>query len=213
MHPSYCPEWEYANHPQRNDILPIEVKNLLFRLRTRHSNIPYWLLDTRPAHSDLFCQLTPDNFSYYAGNYRGDNQPCLQYCNVGIQGRPHVGYHPSIVSNAMDIIVSNINIGLDEFDLLFQSSNSSLTEDEKLVNLVVFACSIFIEFTKVHPYINGNGHIGRFILTAILGKYGYWLNNWSIDPRPFGFIYTHKIREYEAGNTRPLEEAVLMDLL
>ena len=54
----------------------------------------------------------------------------------------------------------------------------------KLYTAVVVACRAHAWFVHIHPYANGNGHMGRLLVVAILGRYGYWLQKWTIDPNP-----------------------------
>jgi hypothetical protein len=75
-----CPEeWEYKDHP-RYDSLPIKlvVRKWLSELRNSSAERRHLIcLDTRPFHSELFRDLTPDSVPYFAGNYRGQPYFCL----------------------------------------------------------------------------------------------------------------------------------------
>jgi len=46
-----------------------------------------------------------------------------------------------------------------------------------------------------------------------LGRYGYWPENWSIDPRPGNPDYVAMITAYRNGNPQPLEEFMLKAIL
>jgi Fic family protein len=83
--------------------------------------------------------------------------------------------------------------------------------EEKLTYAITFACRVFEEFLRIHPYANGNGHIARFLIWVILGYCGYWPNNWRIEPRP-NPPYNDLIVEYRNGNCEPLEKLILSSL-
>jgi fido (protein-threonine AMPylation protein) len=208
MHPGYCPNWEYANYPNRVQVLQQEAQKILLSLRNGNLDIIKNVTDTREIHSKLFYRLTPPGYNYYAGRYRGEDENCLKHMQVGIPGTD-VGYHPLVVLDSMDILKSSMMTGFSQLDRVFDSDKE---ENEKLLYLVKFACDIFVQFLKIHPYVNGNGHIGRFIVIAILGKYGYWMSIWNIEPRPLDPPYTEYIVRYRQGDIDPLMTYMLRSL-
>jgi Fic/DOC family len=166
--------------------------------------------DSRPVHRDLFENLTPAGCEYFAGHYRGEALRCLRYCPVHVQNDPRVGLAPEKVPAAMDGIATSIRQGLGALD------GSTFAAHEKLMAVVVLACRLFELVLRVHPYVNGNGHSARFIVFAILGRYGYWPERWSIDPRPGNPDYVAMIvacSSYRNGNPQPLEEFMLRSIL
>jgi Fic family protein len=70
---------------------------------------------------------------------------------------------------------------------------------------VKVACRFLVLFLTMHPYVNGNGHIGRFIVWAILSKYGYSPTHWPLDCSP---PYHRLLSLYRNGNRKPLEDYV-----
>ena len=84
---------------------------------------------------------------------------------------------------------------------------------ERLVAAVVLACQVFELVLRIHPYVNGNWHVARFVLLAILGRYGYWPRDLTIDPRPGYPDYLAMIIAYRDGNPRPLEEFILRSIV
>jgi len=71
---------------------------------------------------------------------------------------------------------------------------------------VTFACRVLVEFLRVHPYANGNGHMGRWIVWLILAKFGYWPKKWPLDTSP---PYGRLIELHRDGDTLQLETFVL----
>ncbi|MGO7815608.1 Fic family protein, partial [Rhizobium ruizarguesonis] len=70
---------------------------------------------------------------------------------------------------------------------------------------IELAAALFVYFLEVHPYANGNGHMGRFLLQSLLGRYGLYFNsNFNMHPRPKDPAYTSAISQYRNGPLLPL---------
>jgi Fic family protein len=110
---------------------------------------------------------------------------------------------------AMERLAKNISDGIAALDEAGRLPNAQLSPNEKVLFAVVFACRVFETFLRVHPFANGNGHAARFLIWAILGRYGYWPTNWPIEPRPPDPPYTNLIMMHRNGNREPLERFVL----
>lgn len=90
---------------------------------------------------------------------------------------------------------------------------TAVAPHERLVAAVALACQVFELVLRIHPYVNGNGHVARFVLLAILGRYGYWPRALTIDPRPGHPGYLAMIIAYRDGDPRPLEEFILRSIV
>ena len=90
-----------------------------------------------------------------------------------------------------------------------QLPSARVPEEEKLYYVVTFACRVLVEFLRIHPYANGNGHIGRFIVWLILARFGYWPKQWPLNASP---PYHELLKTYRDGDPLPLEEFVLQCL-
>lgn len=209
MHPPDCPNWEYADHPKREIILKERTVDVLVQLYQQTLDCVESAVDTRLIHGYLFSLLTPREHIYFAGHYRGEDFRCLKYYPVGIEGERNVGLHPSRVLETMEQIAQIIRQGMKALDATHQLPDTKISPEDKLLNTVAFACRIFNAFLRVHPYANGNGHTARFIVWAILGRYGYWPTQFPIDPRPNYPLYAWAINEYRKGNNQPLEDYIL----
>ena len=121
-----------------------------------------------------------------------------------------VGFPPFLVEERMEKIAQWIRQGMRALDATHQLPDTQVSPEDKLLNTVAFACAIFAEVLRVHPYANGNGHAARFILWTILGKYGYWPKYFPIEPRPNHPLYAWAIAEYLKGNRQELEDYILM---
>jgi fido (protein-threonine AMPylation protein) len=212
MHPpdSDCPAWEYADHPKREVILKERTEDILVQLYQQQLDFVENAADSRAIHGYLFSLLAPREYLYYAGHYRGENFPCLKNYYAGIQVDSSVGFPPFLIEERMEKIAQWVREGMRALDATHQLPDTQVSPEDKLLNTVTFACAIFAEVLRVHPYANGNGHVARFILWCILGKYDYWPKHFPIEPRPNHPQYFWAIGEYLKGNRQPLEDYILL---
>src|ERR1035438_5014566 len=97
MHPPHCPSWKYEDHTQAGQILPMRCQEIMAALRGGSRDTLSTMVDTRPAHHYTFHELTPPDYDYYAGHYRGEPFECLRFLQVGTQGDSRVGAPPAYV--------------------------------------------------------------------------------------------------------------------
>lgn len=208
MHPPDCPEWEYKHHALYPE-LPGRCAALLTDLRTGLMPVRPIPRDTRNCHSRMFSGITPENCAYYAGQYRGSLHRCLRFYECGIASDPRVGTDPGSVWADLKCLDEIITAGFEALDQAFAMPDAVLSPDEKAYYLIVFVCRILVEFMRVHPYANGNGHMGRLIVTSILGAYGIWPKKWPLNDRPPDPPYSALLSLYRDDVTEPLEKFVM----
>jgi hypothetical protein len=213
MHPLDCPGWDYADHPQKEQELPQRSAEVLAYLRSHQYDFTQNAVDTRPTHELLFSNLTPKEFRYFAGNYRGSIQRCLQYYNVKIPADPRVGENSISVSQSMIDLGNKTKSLFAALDSANQLPDIQLSKADKIIYLVAAACQIFVEFLRIHPYANGNGHIARFLIFIFLGRHGYWPVKWPLDDRPPDPPYSTLISEYRNGKKDLLEQFMMKCIL
>jgi fido (protein-threonine AMPylation protein) len=202
-----CPDaWSYEQHPRRKK-LKERVADLLARLRSKKIDGLKVARDSRPIHGELFRDLTPPHFPYFAGHYRGEMFRCLATLNVGVQGDRRVGAPAEDVADRVSELEAVVLEAMAAADKLFASG--TLSAEAKVLHIVGVACQVFDLFLQIHPFANGNGHASRFIMWAILGRYGFWPVRWSVEPRPSDPPYTPLLLKHRAGDRRPLVEFVL----
>ena len=210
LHPIGCPEWEYKRHPTyRPSELRARAVGIIRDLRNARTDSCGAAADTRPIHKQMFDGLTPIGHDYFAGHYRGEGYRCLQYYAVEIRGDRSVGLNPTLVFGRMSQFSREIRGGIAALDLAQRLPNSVVPSEQKLLRIIEFSCSVFEIFLRIHPFANGNGHMGRFMIWAILGRYGYWPSRWPIEPRPPDPPYTTLITQCRAGIHGPLEDYIL----
>ncbi|MDY6940169.1 MAG: hypothetical protein SWY16_21255 [Cyanobacteriota bacterium] len=209
MYPSDCPEWEYINFPDREIILKRKTIDLLVKLRRQELDSAASAIDSRPVHRYLFCELTPPDCEYFAGNYRGSDYHCLKYYQIHVKGDARVGTHPDIVLARMKQLSQTIQFGLEVLDATQKSADTQNGRVKHLLDTIAITCQVFEEILRVHPYANGNGHAARFVVWAMLGRYGYWPKRFPITPRPGDLAYVESLLHYRNGNPQPLQEYML----
>jgi Fic/DOC family len=205
-----CPPWEYKNVQNHEAILQARTKQLMGAIFDAQSSAIVRLLkETRRVHAGYFRGLTPPNFDYYAGNYRGSDFPCLRDRIVGIASDRRVGHSPGIVERSMYEFASEVQDTIDEIDFLFRISPDTMSDAEKLVRCSQLLAALFVYFLEIHPYVNGNGHMGRLIVIAGLKRQGYYASRWPLHPRPQDPPYSTLIAAYRSGNRKDLEDFLL----
>jgi fido (protein-threonine AMPylation protein) len=208
--PMDCLNWEYDNHPARNAILPVRCVEWLTALAKGHVDPQELSYDTRPAHLYLFKELTPDDCKHHAGHYRGEDYNFLKLYNVFIAGDSRVGSDASVVFNSMENLKEAIELGMTEINEAYQVSDEDLPRDQKIIYLVKFATRILVEFLRIHPYANGNGHMARLIIFTLLFQHKLWPKNWPFDESP---SYHQLIASYRDGIEKPLDDFILESVL
>ena len=134
----------------------------------------------------------------FAGHYRGEAYRCLQHYYVSVLSDPRVGVVPASVLYWMEQLRQIMEPGIHALDTDF-----TLPAKRATALSGRFFCRAFELFLRIHPYANGNGHIGRFLIWCILGRYGHWPRRWSVDPRPPDPPYSDFIFRYRNGDKGP----------
>lgn len=166
-------------------------------------------MDTRPVHEYMFRGMTHPDQDYFAGHYRGEDFERLKDYNVYIPSDNAVGVKAHEVIACMEQLSTFIN------DLPAQ--HAARTREQlpvrKLVTTVGLVCTVMVEFFTIHPYANGNGHIGRYITWALLAKFGHPPKRWEVN-NTFGdkAIYSESIKLFRSGDRLPLVRFVMSSI-
>ena len=80
--------------------------------------------------------------------------------------------------------------------------------DLRLQRTVEVAAALLVYFMEIHPYADGNGHMGRFLLLAIFARYQLYRARFPLHPRPAP-PYINLIPIYRQGNKVPLIKYIL----
>lgn len=136
------------------------------------------LADPRILHQELFSSFVPHGHPEYAGTYRGTPGTTLADRRISSESQFETdGVYefcgPGEVAGRMENLLQETqellrDPGADEFGRLIGLSYT------------------FCWFGKIHPFLDGNGHVQRAIFAAMATEFGYPLSaRFAIHPRPY----------------------------
>jgi len=106
----------------------------------------------------------------------------------------------------MNALARHIETELGMLDAAHELPDGLCDPPGKLLCTVTVCCRALEHFLRIHPYANGNGHAARFLVWAILWRYGYWTRRWPLDGSP---PYHALLSRYRDGDVEPLEKFLL----
>jgi hypothetical protein len=147
--------------------------------------------------------MAPDVCSCLLGTYRGESTcPSLVDYEVHIKADPRVGVESRLVANAMAAFGEAIHRGCAAYEDLRTRADSLGLEQAVLLLKLVETLAMALEwFLRIHPYANGNGHVGRLLVWVLLTRYGYPPSSWPLEE---SVEYSTALSEYRNANKRPL---------
>jgi hypothetical protein len=142
----------------------------------------------------------------FAGNYRGSAFPHLDKYEVGVGADPRVGVSPAKVKRHMHEFETLLSKALVIFDKAYVIAKAAGDLASLLPKLVSILGVFLTKFLTIHPYANGNGHMGRLIVSVLLGRYGFWPAAWPLHERP---AYSELLSKHRDGDHAPLNKFLL----
>lgn len=206
-----CPKdgWNYdsKNREKVDRKLERRCEQLLKQMRSPNFRLVQNAIDSRPIHRAMFRWMTPICLGYFAGNYRGDQRfKCLKNYFVGIgPADPTVGAQPADVERDL----ANLQKGIEGFLSAIDSASQTLDAASRLYYVVDGICYILAEFLRIHPYADGNGHMSRFIVWALLLRLGITPLAWPLEQRPPDPPYGPCLTLYRQGHRDHLRRFML----
>lgn len=201
-----CSNWEYRSHPNKATVDSFGVA-FLVNVRKDPSNYDPFLHDTRDTHGKMFEHVAPTLCPYVAGNYRGADFPCLQMYRVGIDNQE--GILPFGVKYSMQFFHEDLVKDIAAIDAVRSDPDNKIPSASLDLMLIETLALHMVKFLSIHPYANGNGHIGRMLMWIGLSRAKLWPKTWSVNTRPG---WDELIRRHRAGNTKPLVKFVLKSI-
>lgn len=174
-----------------NTVLKRRSEDLLDKLTSlEYDELLPWLVDTRPIHEELFDGVVPEYLRESVGVYRGKVNSVVEKRYASATYNRKDGKlsrkcfaPPFVVESKMSRLADYIEETL------------SITCSEDLV-IRRMACTAH-SFLNIHPYIDGNGHICRLLLSAIASHKNIDIKkDWTIHPRPYGKPFIMCLRVY-----------------
>lgn len=160
------------------------------------------LNDPRPLHARLYQPFAPHSNPEYAGTYRGTPGTSLEFKVAGaISAQDGKVYH---FADADEVEGKMANLRV----VIAECLRDSQDDGDGLVSLAY----VFSEFGKIHPFLDGNGHIQRALIAAMAIEFGFTLSaRFAIHPRPFGRLMALALESYSrAPNGTEHEELDLV---
>ncbi|MCO7470545.1 Fic family protein [Stenotrophomonas maltophilia] len=160
--------------------------------------------DPRPIHERMFSGMCEPGQEYFAGHYRGEQYGFLENYNVTVPQDARVGAPSNVVVQEMQRYGQDIDQTFANMAALLAVQDPNY----RLIASVGAACVHLVDFLSIHPFANGNGHIGRYVVWAILHALGIHPRRWPLNdkiPQPYGTLIT----EFRNQNREPLIRFVL----
>lgn len=171
------PQWQAYKANDYDSMMTAKCSALLNEIVSNPARRQDILADPRSLHRELFAAFTPPENGGYAGTYRGTAGTALadrrSYSESQLEpGTQYEYYPPSEVPARMDELLKNTHG-------IFAEPHADH------VNLIGLTYT-FCRFGKIHPFLDGNGHVQRAIFASMATEFGYPLSaRFAIHPRPF----------------------------
>lgn len=178
--PSKPPRWEPEEHPDYDRALALASLELLAELRDGGPSVRRaHVLDPREMHRRLYENVTPPGYAEYAGTFRGTVGTSLEGRDVyaaSTTGASSQGFQAAMLVPA-DMAGFYAKCVVAFFD------KPPAVE----VNLPADEAGLFYVFGRIHPFLNGNGHVQRLVFAAcVFERPDVQLSPaWSVHPRPY----------------------------
>ncbi|RYG55318.1 MAG: hypothetical protein EON56_05830 [Alphaproteobacteria bacterium] len=158
----------------------------------------------------MFEGLTPPTCVYFAGHARGESYRCLQWYGVGVGSDPLVGTPPDAVDSYLEALASKLADATARLDKFIASSEQPVSRQVLLSALVPIAAYALEVLLTIHPYANGNGHMGRLLVFVLFARYGVWPEGWTLDVRP---PYSPLLSAHRRGDVAPLQTLLYQSII
>ncbi|NRC52524.1 Fic family protein [Mesorhizobium sediminum] len=172
------PKWQAHSAVGYDSQMTTICDRLLVEIQTDPERRQAILADPRELHRELFAPFAPASHAEYAGTYRGTANTTLVDRRISAESQLELGTEyefclPGEVASRMAELLKNAG------DLL---ADTNPDDFGRLIALTYTFCW----FGKIHPFLDGNGHVQRAIFAAMATEFGYPLSaRFAIHPRPY----------------------------
>lgn len=173
------PKWQAYTMPNYDSEMTRICAGVQQRILVDSAFRSSMFVDPRDLHRTLFENFTPAGFDEYAGTYRGAVGTSLERRRLGA---PQV-FSPkrNFSFEKPEEVASRLNFMLSEVRRELVPARSAAP----FVQLLTLT-HLFCWFGKIHPFLDGNGHIQRALFAAAATELEIPLaSRFAIHPRPF----------------------------
>ncbi|KEQ53712.1 Fic family protein [Sphingobium chlorophenolicum] len=198
------PEWQAYTMPGYHAVMSEACGALQQRIDTDSGYRLSILTDPRDLHRTLFTEFTPTGFPEYAGTYRGTAGTSLEGRRSGAPQvfTPKKSFsfeEPENVAAQLDFMLSEVRRDL--------APARSAAPYVQLLTLT----HLFCWFGKIHPFLDGNGHIQRALFAAAALEMGIPLAaRFAIHPRPFDSLLAWPLEAFTRASAEQREPFIGM---
>jgi fido (protein-threonine AMPylation protein) len=160
------PPW--PPHPADTAIIRKNIAVLDARIQTSKGHRDHFSLNlVRAWHQEMHqgCRHVP--VPEYVGNFRGTAHPHLR----AYQNRFAVfnGLPPADVPNAVAAVEADVTALLGRHDA--RMPNETSATPSRLNNVVEDIVGPFVEWIRIHPFVDGNGRTARLLINWVFARY------------------------------------------
>jgi fido (protein-threonine AMPylation protein) len=201
-----CPVWanETTQEQEKEIIKGMDEVHAFISARAKNYLINHG--DLKTWHLTFFRKVVPVH--YYAGNYRTNDvgRPCLAV-DVHVDGNPGVSHRE--VQLAMQGFSDAFQAACSQVSIFLATNPAARNRNRVLVTLLAQAVTDFI---RIHPFINGNGRLSRFLAIYICRRFDLPIPFSDPRNRPDSLAYEAASAEAMIGDYKPLYVFFLQQL-
>lgn len=203
-----CGNWTYETHPNRPVVLAGRCGRIERAMQRRVASFATVKHDSRTLHRFLFRDMVPSACNCIAGSFRGD-AACEDIGNssVFVDGDNRVGAPPKAVAAQMLQFEQQCH-SLEQAHSKFIATGAAPAV--ALLKFVHMAAIVLQRFLTIHPFKDGNGHTGRFLVYLMMARAGYAPVKWSIDAKQ---PYSDALSRHRDGDKKALQEFLLQAII
>lgn len=184
-----APPWQAHSAPDFDGVMGAHCVELLAQIISDPALRQRIVVDPCSLHRELFLSFAPPTHPEYAGTYRGTLATALESRRMSAPSElgPETEFEfvlPSEVPARMQALLKETS------GLLAGPSDD---DTAKLLGLSYTFCW----FGKIHPFLDGNGHIQRAVFAAMATEFGLPLSRrFAIHPRPYDRLLATALEKF-----------------
>ena len=176
--PKEAPEWQAHLARGYDGAMTARCDGLLAEIVADPGRRKAIMADPRDLHRELFASFTLADYPEYAGTYRGTADTLLAGRRMSAGSQIDLGVVYEFCP-AREVPWRMKGLGINTASVL---NEPNLDDYCKLLALT----HTFCRFGKIHPFLDGNGHVQRAVFAVMATEFGFPLSpRFAVHPRPF----------------------------